>query len=95
MKWNKSESPPPRSTFDSGLAVRAAAVAGVGVVDRVDDGAAAGRVAGGQAYLGQAAQRQRPGGAQEPEGEVSDFRDASNPNPGNQDSLLHLHLNMG
>ena len=54
-------------------AVRAASVAGLRVVDGVDDdGAAAGDGAGRQTHLRQAALRQRQGGAQEPQGEVSD-----------------------
>ena len=57
-------------------AVRAAAVAGLRVVDGVDDdGAAAGDGAGGEAHLRTAAQRQRQGGAQEPQGKVSSEED--------------------
>ena len=66
-KWNKILCP---HTQHSWVAVRASEVPRFCVFDCVDDGASAGRVAGCPADLGQAAQRQRQGGTQEPQGEV-------------------------
>ena len=57
-------------------AVRAPSVARLRVVDGVDDdGAAAGDGAGGETHLRTAAQRQRQGGPQEPQGEVSNGKE--------------------
>ena len=68
-KWNMAPDPI-RSRRG---AVRAPSVAWLRVVDGVDDdGAAAGDGAGRETHLRAAPQRQRQGGAQEPQGEVSE-----------------------